>query len=277
VRNRRWAQGGIGGGRKARARLGADGVYCVVVMGVVDVTVVALFGMLALLIGIEHAWPVRAFEEVPGWRLKCVGFIPVVLGISVTIPYLMAGAIGDVKLLDGERLGVVGGTVVGIVLSELVVYWAHRLHHRVPFLWRWIHQLHHSAERVDVFGAAYFHPFEIMEGTVVGVLMFNVVLGLAPEAAFLAVSWQAFSGVFQHGNIRTPTWLGYVIQRPEAHAVHHERGVHGFNYANLPIWDIVFGTFRNPVAWQGTAGFYSGASRQTLRMLIGRDVSRERA
>ncbi len=44
--------------------------------------------------------------------------------------------------------------------------------------------------------------------------------GLAPEAAFLAVAWQAFSGVFQHGNIRTPTWLGYLIQRPEAHAVH---------------------------------------------------------
>ena len=243
-------------------------------MGVL-LTVIVLFTMLAVLIAAERLRPVRVFEEVPGWRLKCLAFIPIVVGLAASIPYLMAGLIESFKLLPGERLGIVGGALVGIVVSELVVYWAHRLHHRVPFLWRWIHQLHHSAERVDVFGAAYFHPFEIIEGTVVGVLIFNVVLGLAPEAAFFAAAWQAFNGIFQHGNIRTPTWLGYFIQRPEAHALHHERGVHGFNYANLPLWDILFGTFRNPVAWQGTAGFYPGASRQTLRMLLGRDISRE--
>jgi sterol desaturase/sphingolipid hydroxylase (fatty acid hydroxylase superfamily) len=241
----------------------------------VPATVVVLFAMLCVLIVVERIRPVRAFEEVPGWRLKCLAFIPVVVGIAAAIPYLMAGLIEDVRLLPGDRLGILGGTLVGIVVSEFVVYWVHRLHHRVPFLWRWIHQLHHSAERVDVYGAAYFHPFEIIEGTVVGVLMFNLVLGLAPEAAFLAAAWQAFNGVFQHGNIATPTWLGYLVQRPEAHAVHHERGVHDFNYANLPLWDILFGTFRNPVAWHGIAGFYSGASKQTLRMLCGRDIGGE--
>ncbi len=239
----------------------------------VSATVIVLFTMLALLIAVEHVRPVRVFEDVPGWKLKCIAFIPIVLGLAGSIPYVMSGLIGDAKLLSGDRLGILGGTIVGVVVSELVVYWAHRLHHSVPLLWRWIHQLHHSAERVDVYGAAYFHPFEIIEGTVVGVLMFNVVLGLAPEAAFLAGAWQAFNGVFQHGNIKTPVWLGYIIQRPEAHAVHHERGVHHYNYANLPLWDIVFGTFRNPVSWQGIAGFYSGASKQTLPMLLGRDIS----
>lgn len=242
-------------------------------MGVVDVTVIALFAMLGLLVIVEHLRPVRAFEDVPGWRLKCIAFVPVVIGVAAGTPYVMATLLPDVKLLSGERLGIVGGTIFGIVFSELLVYWTHRLHHSVSFLWRWIHQLHHSAERVDALGAAYFHPFEILEGTVVGVLLFNLVLGLAPEAAFLSAAWQAFNGVFQHGNIKTPVWLGYFIQRPEAHAIHHERGVHDFNYANLPLWDIVFGTFRNPVAWEGTAGFYSGASKQTLRMLIGRDIS----
>jgi len=242
-------------------------------VGVVDITVIALFAMLGLLVLVEHVRPVRAFEEVAGWRLKCILFVPMVIGIAAGTPYVMASLLHEARLLPGDRLGIVGGTIVGIVVSELMVYWAHRLHHSVPFLWRWIHQLHHSAERVDALGAAYFHPFEILEGTVVGVLLFNLALGLAPEAAFLAASWQAFNGVFQHANITTPTWLGYVIQRPEAHAIHHERGVHHFNYANLPLWDIVFGTFRNPAAWQGTAGFYSGASKQTLQMLIGRDIS----
>ncbi len=240
----------------------------------VSATVIVLLAMFALLMVVEHLQPVRSYEDVPGWKLKCLAFIPLVVGIAASIPYLMAGLIEGVTLLPGARLGIAFGTVVGILISELVVYWAHRLHHRVPFLWRWIHQLHHSAERVDVFGAAYFHPFEIIEGTVVGVLMFNLVLGLTPEAAFLAAAWQAFNGVFQHGNIKTPTWLGYIVQRPEAHAIHHERGIHGFNYANLPLWDIVFGTFRNPATWQGTVGFYTGASKQTVRMLLGRDISR---
>jgi sterol desaturase/sphingolipid hydroxylase (fatty acid hydroxylase superfamily) len=244
-------------------------------MGVAELAVVALFAMLAILMIVERVRPVRRFEEVTGWRLKCLAFMPVVIGLSVAIPFLLAGPIEDVRLLPGHQLGLAGGTLVGILASELIVYWVHRMHHRVGVLWRWIHQLHHSAERVDVFGSAYFHPFEIIEGTVVGVLFFNVVLGLAPEAAVLAVLWQAFNGVFQHGNIRTPTWLGYFVQRPEAHAIHHQRGVHDFNYANLPLWDIVFGTFRNPAAWQGDAGFYSGASKQTLRMLLGRDVSSE--
>ena len=76
------------------------------------------------------------------------------------------------------------------------------------------------------------------------------------------------AGVFQHANIRTPGWLGYIIQRPEQHCVHHERGVHAFNYANLPLWDMVFGTFKNPRVWQRMAGFYSGSSQPTKRMLL---------
>ncbi|HEY5926479.1 MAG TPA: sterol desaturase family protein [Kofleriaceae bacterium] len=244
-------------------------------MGVFEVAVIALFAMLGLLMIVEVVRPVRRFEAVRGWRLKCLVFMPVVIAISASIPFLMIDAIRPYRLLPGHELGVVGGTVVGIVASELIIYWVHRLHHRVSFLWRWIHQLHHSAERVDVFGSAYFHPFEIIEGTVVGVVFFNVVLGLAPEAALLAALWQAFNGVFQHANIRTPTWLGYFVQRPEAHAIHHERGVHDFNYANLPVWDILFGTFRNPREWQGEVGFYRGSSQPTVRMLLGRNISSE--
>jgi sterol desaturase/sphingolipid hydroxylase (fatty acid hydroxylase superfamily) len=55
--------------------------------------------------------------------------------------------------------------------------------------------------------------------------------------------------------------------------VHHERGVHAYNYSDLPLWDIVFGTFRNPGAWEAETGFYNGASSRIADMLIGRDVS----
>jgi sterol desaturase/sphingolipid hydroxylase (fatty acid hydroxylase superfamily) len=238
---------------------------------VVEAALFAQFALLAILVAVEVFWPARAFVIVRGWRIKCIAFMPVIVAITVAVPFLLAPVIEEYRVLPGDRLGL-AGALLGIVISEFIVYWVHRLHHRVQFLWRWIHQLHHSAERMDVFGSAYFHPFEIIEGNVVGVVLFNVVLGLTPEAAAIATIWQAFNGVFQHGNIRTPQWLGYLIQRPEAHGVHHTRGIHGFNYSNLPLWDLVFGTFRNPAAWDAEVGFYPGSSKPVGRMLLGQDI-----
>jgi len=79
--------------------------------------------------------------------------------------------------------------------------------------------------------------------------------------------------VFTHANLRTPRWLGFVIQRPEAHAVHHQRGLHGYNYGTLALWDAVFGTYRNPAVRQGEAGFWDGASARMGALLAGADVS----
>ena len=56
-------------------------------------------------------------------------------------------------------------------------------------------------------------------------------------------------------NIRTPRLLGYLIQRPEQHGLHHERDVHAYNYASLMLWDLLFGTFRNPESFPTQYGF----------------------
>ena len=60
---------------------------------------------------------------------------------------------------------------------------------------------------------------------------------------------------FQHANLRTPRWLGYLIQRPESHSVHHARGVHAFNYCDFPLIDMLFGTLRNPPAHEDRDSF----------------------
>jgi sterol desaturase/sphingolipid hydroxylase (fatty acid hydroxylase superfamily) len=133
--------------------------------------------------------------------------------------------------------------------------------------------MHHSAESIEALGAYYLHPLDTVLFTTWGSLVFFPLLGLSPEAGAVASAFLSFNAVFQHANIRTPQWLGYVIQRPESHGVHHERGVHRYNYSDLPLWDIAFGTFRNPARWQAEAGFYDGASARLGEMLIGRDVS----
>jgi sterol desaturase/sphingolipid hydroxylase (fatty acid hydroxylase superfamily) len=79
--------------------------------------------------------------------------------------------------------------------------------------------------------------------------------------------------MFQHMSFRTPRWLGYIIQRPESHSVHHGKNVHRYNYSDLPLWDLIFGTFRNPEAFQKEHGFYAGGSERIAEMLVFQDVT----
>ena len=121
----------------------------------------------------------------------------------------------------------------------------------------------------------YLHPLDAAIFASLPSLLLFPVLGLTPEAGAWAAAFITFCAVFQHAHVRTPRWLGYLIQRPESHAIHHARGVHAHNYADLPLWDIVFGTFRNAPAEapRPAQGFYDGASARVWEMLTFRDVS----
>src|SRR5262245_57680688 len=94
-----------------------------------------------------------------------------------------------------------------------------------------------------------------------------------PLAAALVGYVAAFYGMFQHWNVHTPQWLGYLIQRPEAHCEHHRLGVHAYNYGDLPVWDLLLRTFRNPRTFSGACGFESPADRRLLDMLAWRNVN----
>jgi sterol desaturase/sphingolipid hydroxylase (fatty acid hydroxylase superfamily) len=111
--------------------------------------------------------------------------------------------------------------------------------------------------------------------TMLGSLCLTLVIGIAPQAATVVLLATTFMGIFQHANIRTPRWLGYFVQRPESHTIHHARGVHANNYADLPLIDLLFGTFRNPAGFETETGFYQGASARIGDMLLWRDVARE--
>ncbi len=120
--------------------------------------------------------------------------------------------------------------------------------------------MHHSAERVDVLGAFYFHPLDNLVYAVMSSAL-GAMLGVSAEAAALTGIVIFAMACFQHANLRTPRWIGWVVQRPEAHAIHHERGVHAFNYGNLALFDQLFGTYRNAATYgDQRAGFWDGTS-----------------
>ena len=211
----------------------------------------------------ERLWPARAFPPRRGWQWIGIGFLVMALTLSTVIPLLIPEPwLAQHRLLDGTRLGVAGGTLVGVVALEGVVYAWHRSVHSVGFLWRGFHQMHHAPQRVDIAGSLVFHPTEVVAQTLLQLLVTVIVLGLDPLAAALTGYVLAFFSFFQHWNVRTPQWIGYLIQRPESHCVHHRMGIHYYNYADLPFWDMLFGTFRNPHQFFGQCGFESGADRR---------------
>ena len=65
-------------------------------------------------------------------------------------------------------------------------------------------------------------------------------LGPSPLASFISGYVSFLVGLFLHTNVRTPHWIGYILQRPEMHAIHHQRGVHAYNYC-IPLFDMLFG------------------------------------
>jgi sterol desaturase/sphingolipid hydroxylase (fatty acid hydroxylase superfamily) len=218
--------------------------------------------------------PRRRFGTPRGWRVRALVVTVLTFGLSLEVGELWGSVLGGQSLVNGAALGTWGGALAGILVYELVHYWYHRAAHRFDWLWRSAHQMHHSPESLEALGAYYSHPLDTVLFTTWAALVFFPVLGLSPEAGAVAAAFLSFNAAFQHANIRTPRWLGYVIQRPESHGIHHERGVHAFNYSDLPLWDIAFGTFRNPGVWEGETGFYRGGSSRLVDMLVGRDVSR---
>jgi len=244
-------------------------------MGTVEL--IALLAPIAtyfVMLAAERLWPAREFPARDGWQWIGIAFLILFTTVGVVTPLLIPGAWLEAhRWLDGTKLGIVGGAIVGYVLMEGMVYAWHRSAHNVGFLWRGFHQIHHSAQRVDIPGSVLFHPLEMIVYTLLQLFVTVIALGLDPLAAAIIGYMLAFNSYFQHWNVRTPQWLGYVIQRPESHCVHHRLGVHYYNYADFPPWDMLFGTFRNPPKYMGKCGFETGADRKLGAMLAFADVN----
>ena len=220
----------------------------------------------------------RRYAATRHWHLRALAVTAGIFFFTGWVGELWGGLFGGASLIDGTGLGAFGGAVVGVLVYEFFHYWYHRAAHEWNWLWRAGHQMHHSAESLDAFGANYLHPFDAAVFTSIGSLVFFPLLGLTPQAAVLAVLFLTFNAMFQHANLRTPRWLGYLIQRPESHGIHHAAGIHRYNYSDLPLWDMLFGTFRNAKSEEGLrTGFYPGASARIPEMLFGRDVSKPRS
>jgi sterol desaturase/sphingolipid hydroxylase (fatty acid hydroxylase superfamily) len=232
-----------------------------------------VLGVALVMIAVESLAPGRRWPAVEGWWLRAF----LLNGFQAGSVFLAGAFWNDWmrahRLLSAERLGTTGGAVVGYLAITFVYYWWHRWRHEIDFLWRFVHQVHHSPQRIEVITSFYKHPIEILVNGVLSSAIVYLGVGLTPSAAAGAVLLSGLAELFYHWNVRTPFWLGYLFQRPESHCVHHQEGVHSFNYSDLPVWDMLFGTFRNPRRFDARCGFGPERESRLGEMLLGVNVN----
>ena len=241
-----------------------------ILLNPVTFIILAIYGTL---MAWEAFFPGRDLPHVPFWKVRGLLVFFVYFFVSSYLPLFIDPLLAPYQLFNLTSTETWLGALCGILVYEFGVFVWHYSMHRFDILWRTFHQMHHSAERLDTYGAFYFSLLDMAGFTLLVSISFTLV-GISPEAITIVLLTVTFFGVFQHANIKTPQWLGYFIQRPESHTMHHARGIHGYNYSDLPLFDILFGTFRNPRHFEHETGFYNGASARVGEMLLFKDVTK---
>jgi sterol desaturase/sphingolipid hydroxylase (fatty acid hydroxylase superfamily) len=237
-----------------------------------SIIVISIF--LCLMIA-EEIFPGRPLPKIKYWKVK--GFIAFIIYfyLSSYLPMIWNGYLAKYQLFDMAFLGDYWGGLVALMIYEFGVYYWHRSMHKNHLLWRMFHQMHHSAERVDAYGAFFFSPMDMIGFTFLTSLALVWVGGFTVPATIYAIYGATFLAVIQHANIKTPQWMGYIFQRPESHSLHHAKGIHAYNYSDLPLFDIILGTFSNPKDFAIETGFYNGASSKIGKMILFKDINGE--
>ncbi len=239
----------------------------------ISIIVYSIFGGLFIW---EQIFPARDLPKIKFWKIRGLLFFIVFLLLTTYFPLLWDGFFSSFQLMDLSSLDLITQVFLGIFLFEIVQYGWHISMHKSNFLFRISHQMHHSSERLDVPSTFMFSINDMIGLSLVGSLSFAFIMGLSPQAITIIILGTTFLGVFQHANIHTPIWVGFIIQRPESHTLHHARGIHKYNYSDLPIIDIIFGTFKNPKSYEYETGYYLGASNKIWDMLRFKDVTKEK-
>lgn len=225
------------------------------------------------LIALERYQPASRLPSVRAWwpRVVFLNLIQLCVVLIAGVTWEAWFARSSLWNLSAS-FGPAGQGVLAYLVASFVYYWWHRARHAWRPLWLLCHQLHHSPRRIEVATSFYKHPLEALCNAVLSSAIAYLLLGCSPAGAAIYTLLAGAAEFFYHLNVRTPHWLGYLIQRPESHRVHHRRGHHAQNYGDLPVWDMLFGTFHNPEQVEEDCGFDPEREDRLEDMLTFRDV-----
>jgi sterol desaturase/sphingolipid hydroxylase (fatty acid hydroxylase superfamily) len=209
---------------------------------------VAGLALLALvLVPLERARPLRRQRILRPALLTDLTHL-LVNGVFVAIATAMLVLVVALPLVPIRRLDLQDalpeGAALALALAVAFVasYWAHRLTHRIPLLWRF-HAVHHSIEHMDWVAAGRLHPLDsaFTQACAAAPLF---ALGYRPGTFAGVAGLITLLAILQHANlrVRVPV-LRWVVPTPEWHHWHHatDDAARDTNFG-VPIVDLLFGT-----------------------------------
>jgi len=212
-------------------------------------------GLLLVLLAAEDLWPRR--EGSAGRRARWSANLSIVVVDVLLVRLLIPlGATGTAIWAEVRGYGLLHGVdwpfaaeaVLAFLALDLLIYWQHRLFHRIPWFWR-LHRMHHSDLEFDATTGVRFHPAEILLSMLIK-LAAIVALGAPAVAAMVFEIVLNATSLFNHSNLRLPLAVDRVLRRllvtPDMHRVHHSvfRHEHDSNYGfNLSWWDHLFRSY----------------------------------
>ncbi len=219
---------------------------------------IALVFLGILFIPLERLRPIRREQRVfrSGVRTDVLHFVftgtlgtiaLVALAIVVVAPLqaLAPAALADTVSRQPALLQL----LEALVIVEIGGYWAHRLHHEIPVLWK-LHRVHHSSEQMDWLASAHLHPLDSATSRIVAVVPLAL-LGFSRETFGATLVLLQLHAIFQHANLRVRFGpVGQALSSPHFHHWHHAGDVEARNrnYAGMFPWvDRIFGTYHAPV------------------------------
>jgi sterol desaturase/sphingolipid hydroxylase (fatty acid hydroxylase superfamily) len=241
----------------------------------VPISLVTIILLTTAFIWLERKRPYVHLKPVQGWYVRVFSMIAIEIVLVLGCRALIANFLDYESLFDLSDLNPIAGALIAYVLGTLIVYGWHRARHEFAWLWKVFHQLHHSPSRMEALTTFYRHPFEIAANAALGSAIVFGLLGLGTIEAAIYATMMISVQLFYHANIRTPRWLGYIIQRPEMHRIHHSEDYHRNNYGDLAIWDLLFGTWENPVNAENACGFSNSRELKIFDMFFCRDVHKD--
>lgn len=227
--------------------------------------------------GLELWRPVERWGERRAVRTDVVYTLVHRLGIVPAILFLLLAPIG--AMVDGylrfqgyipptlEKLipALAGWPLVTFLLYVVAIdfgeYWRHRLQHRLSWWWA-LHSIHHDQRQMTLWTDNRNHVFDdvlaaVWSGTIA------LLIGVPPaEYPLVMIAFRLVEN-FSHTNVRLGLGrLGtLLLVGPQYHRLHHaieharapfDRTM-GCNFAIiLPIWDVIFGTWRRDAEFPRT-------------------------
>lgn len=166
--------------------------------------------------------------------------------VQFLIVQLMAlGVLGDRSDSATGQLSLPVQVLVGLVISEIGLYGAHRLAHEWPLLWR-CHAVHHSVKKLWLINTGRFHFIDSI-ASVAASIPFLLISGISMDAVVWVSAITAYIGILTHCNVDVDCGpLNYIFNTPNLHRWHHStvREEGNTNYGeNIMLWDILLGTF----------------------------------